>query len=258
MQTSERQRWILDALGASGRVEVPDLAERLEVSTVTVRRDLDQLAVVGALRRVRGGAVTSSLRGEGLPFGLRAADGEGLKARLAAAAVGLIADGEAVVVDSGTTGAAAATALASRRVTVMPLSVQGLVAVANSASAKVLVPGGAVRQGEGTFTGPMTETAIASLRFDTAIMTCCAVSLPAGVMAYEVEEAAVKRAVHRASARTVLIAEAEKFARTSLAVVCLLTDIDVLVTDPTLPATIRGRLQEAGVEVVTCSDVTER
>ena len=108
MGSQVRQKEILDVLHREGRVDVPDLAERLGISTITIRRDLDQLAEAGALRRVRGGAVTTTLRGEGLPFEVRAADDSPLKTRLARAVAGLIADGEAVAIDSGTTGAAAA------------------------------------------------------------------------------------------------------------------------------------------------------
>src|SRR3954447_9182829 len=105
MNSRLRQREILEALRRDGRVEVPGLAERLGISAITIRRDLDHLAEAGALRRVRGGAVTTSLRGEGLPFEVRAVDDFDLKARLGQAAADLIADGEAVAIDSGTTGA---------------------------------------------------------------------------------------------------------------------------------------------------------
>src|SRR6185437_7774213 len=79
MGSKLRQKEILDALHRDGRVEVPELAERLGISAITIRRDLDQLAESGALRSVRGGAVTNSLRGEGLPFEVRAADASPLK-----------------------------------------------------------------------------------------------------------------------------------------------------------------------------------
>lgn len=246
-----RQKEILDALHRDGRVEVPELAERLAISAITIRRDLDQLAESGALRRVRGGAVTNSLRGEGLPFELRAVDDSPLKARLGRAAVALITDGEAVAVDSGTTGAAAAHALANRSVTAMPFSVQGIAALAAGSGVTLLIPGGSVRRPEGTIVGPLAHQSLSSLRFDTAILTCCAAAPAVGVTAYDVDDAAIKRALRHASERTILIAEGAKFTRSAMAVVCRLDEVDVLVTDDSAPADTLADLREAGVHVVT-------
>lgn len=249
MQIDVRHREILDELRRSGRVEVDALADQLGTSSMTIRRDLEHLASVGALRRVRGGAVGPALHGEGLPFSVRAVDDEGLKARLAAAAVGYVSDGEAVVVDSGTTGAAAAAALAERRVTAMPLSVQGISALAASRTVELLLPGGTVRRAEGTIVGPLAERTIASLRFDTAILTCCAADPEAGVTAFDLGDAAVKQAIVAAAARVILIAEGSKFSLRSMAIVCALEDVDILVTDDSAPPAVLERLRAAGVRV---------
>jgi DeoR/GlpR family transcriptional regulator of sugar metabolism len=250
MSSQQRQKEILEALQRDGRVEVPDLAERLGISAITIRRDLDHLAEAGALRRVRGGAVTTALHGEGLPFEVRAGDDSGLKARLARAAAGLIADGEAVAIDSGTTGAAAAVALAGRRITAMPFSVQGIAALAASSSVTLLLPGGSVRRPEGTVVGPLAQQTLTGLRFDTTILTCCAAGPAVGITAYDLDDAAVKKALHAAAERTILIAEGAKFTRSAMAVVCRLDEIDVLVTDDSAPAEVLARLGEAGVRVL--------
>jgi len=251
MGSKLRQKEILDALHREGRVEVPELAEQLGISAITIRRDLDQLAESGALRRVRGGAVTNSLRGEGLPFEVRAADDSPLKARLARAAVALIADGEAVAVDGGTTGAAAALALANRSVTAMPFSVQGIAVLAAGSGVTLLLPGGSVRRPEGSIVGPLAQQSLTGLRFDTTILTCCAAAPPVGVTAYDLDDAAIKQALRHASQRTILIAEGAKFTRSAMAVVCRLDEVDVLVTDDSAPAEVLASLSESGVHVVT-------
>lgn len=249
MQSEARHRAILDRLRAAGRVDVLETAEQLAISPITVRRDLEQLAAIGALRRVRGGAVPAAPAGEGLPFAIRAGEGQERKAQLAAAAVRLIGDGEAVVVDSGTTGAAAAAELAHRRVTAMPLSVQGIAALTAGRDATVVLPGGTVRRPEGSLVGAAVERSLAQLRFDTVILTCCAAAAEFGVMAFDLEDAAVKQAARRAAARTVLIAEGAKFGLTALAVVCRLQEVDILVTDRSAPAATLDRLRDDGVTV---------
>lgn len=250
MQMEERHRGILEELRRSGRVRVDELAEQFGASSMTVRRDLEQLAEVGALRRVRGGAVGAHLHGEGFPFSVRAAENVDLKARLATAAVALIDDGEAVIIDSGTTGAAAAAELAHRRVTVMPLSVQNIAALSASHTVTVVLPGGSVRGVEGTIVGSIAERTIRSFRFDTAILTACAADPAAGVTAFDLGDAAVKQAAVAAAARVILIAEGSKFSMRSMSIVCALEDVDVLVTDSSAPRAVLDQLRTAGVDVI--------
>ena len=248
MATTSRHEQIIDRLREHGRVDVAELAVELQTSEVTIRRDLEQLAEAGVLRRVRGGAVSLMLRGEEQPFALRELQDRNAKQRIAARAAALIADGEAIVIDSGTTGVAVAAALASRRLTAMPLSLPAARALADSSSVELVLPGGTVRHGEGSFVGAMTEAGLRALRFDTAVLSCCGLS--AGVVtAFDLEDAAVKRAAIASAARVMLVAEGAKFARTALAVVAPLTDVDVLLTDGDAPEEALADLRQAGVEV---------
>ena len=96
-----RQAEIIRELKQSQRMSVTDLARRLDTSEVTIRRDLAELESVGLLRRVRGGAVSTMLRGEELPFAMRELEYAEEKQRIAAAAVALIADGESAFPGKG-------------------------------------------------------------------------------------------------------------------------------------------------------------
>ena len=250
MDGRTRHARIVERLQGEGRVDVRDLAADLGTSEMTVRRDLDALAEAGALRRVRGGAVSLLMRGEELPFALRELESTGAKDRIAAAAADLVRDGEAVVVDSGTTGLAAARALAGRRLTAVPLSLPAATALAAGPGITLLLPGGTARHGEGSLVGPLTEASLSSLRFDTTLLTCCGASAAHGVTAHDVQDAAVKRAAIAAASRTVLLAEGAKFARTALALVCPVESVDVVVTDDTAPGPAVDALRAAGVEVV--------
>jgi DeoR/GlpR family transcriptional regulator of sugar metabolism len=84
----------------------------------------------------------------------------------------LIRDGEAVVVDSGTSGLAAARALADRQLSVMPLSLHSAVVLSVSSSVNMLLSRGATRFGEGAIVGPLAEASLAALRFDTVLLPC--------------------------------------------------------------------------------------
>lgn len=246
---NQRQEWILDRLRDQGRVEVAAVAQELDTSEVTVRRDLDLLADSGVLRRVHGGAVSLLLRGEELPFGLRELEAGEAKLRIAELVGGLIRDGEAVIVDSGTGGLALARVLAGRRVTAVPLSLPAAATLSAGPAVTVILPGGALRPGEGALTGPITESALRSLRVDTAVITCCGLSPTDGIMAHDVPEAAVKRTAMVSAQRTILIAEAAKFARSALAIVAPLTEVDLLVTDTDAPADAVDATRRLGLTV---------
>ncbi|MFG1792118.1 DeoR/GlpR family DNA-binding transcription regulator [Nocardia sp. NPDC049149] len=245
----DRHAEIVRALKASESVTVAELARALQTSEVTVRRDLAELEQTGVLRRVRGGAVSTMLRGEEMPFAMREMEQSAAKARIAAAAVGLIAEGESVVLDSGTTGLAAAHELCARRVTVVPLAVNSMVVLASAPSVTLLLPGGTVRKGESSLVGPMAEQNISMLRLDTMLMTCCGLSPRGGITAHDLQDAAVKRAAAAASARTIAMIDSSKFARTALAVVCATAEIDVVVTDVDAPEDAVATLRADGIEV---------
>lgn len=249
MGVSQRQEWILDQLRGRERVEVAALARELSTSEVTVRRDLDLLAETGVLRRVHGGAVSLLLRGDELPFALREMEAGEAKDRMAQLVGELIQDGEAVIVDSGTSGLALARVLAGRRLTVLPLSLPAANALSSSPETMLILPGGSLRVGEGALTGPVTESTLRSLRVDTAVLACCGVSLEDGITAYDVAEAAVKRVAMVSARRTILVAEAAKFSRTALAVVCPLAQVDILVTDSDTPGETVDAVRRAGVTV---------
>jgi DeoR/GlpR family transcriptional regulator of sugar metabolism len=245
-----RLRQIADAVRAAGEMSVADLAELTAAAEMTVRRDLEALAGQGVLERYRGGARSLLLRGEETPFALRADEGIERKRALAADVAALIADGEAVVVDGGTTCREVARALHGRRLTVMPLSLHTANALADGgARLTLLLPGGEARPGELGLVGPLAEASLAALRFDTAVIGCCGLTAADGLTAYDLPEAAVKRAAIRASRRVIVVTEGPKLTRTALAHVADADALDMVVTDGTAPEGARAALEAAGVVV---------
>ncbi len=252
MSNADRHRLIAQAVKESGSATVPELAKLTGASEMTIRRDLDTLAAHGALERVRGGARTVLLRGEEPPFALRTHDAADAKRRIASEVSRLIADGETVVLDSGTTCLEVARLLRGRQVTVMPLSLQAIhVFSVTSGPTTLIVPGGRPRAAEGALTGPLTLASLAALRFDTAILGCCGLSAAEGLTAYDLDDAAVKKAIIASARRIIAAADGSKLGRTAHAYVGPSALVHTLVTDTTAPGTEVAALEGDGTVVKT-------
>ncbi|MEW1928773.1 DeoR/GlpR family DNA-binding transcription regulator [Streptomyces sp. NPDC088360] len=249
MASTDRLRQISDAVRETGRMGVAELAELTGASEMTIRRDLEALADQGVLERYRGGARSLLLRGEEPPFALRAQEGLETKRRIAAEVAGLIADGESVVIDSGTTCLEVARALEQRRLTVLPLSLHAVNALTGAPQLTLLVPGGRPRPGELALTGPLTEASLAALRFDTAVIGCCGLSATHGLTAYDLDDAAVKRAAIASARRVIAVADAPKLSRTALAFVAPAAALHAVVTDEAAAQDETDALVAAGVTV---------
>ncbi|MFD9542586.1 DeoR/GlpR family DNA-binding transcription regulator [Streptomyces sp. NPDC060022] len=249
MASADRLKQITHAVLGAGRLTVTELAELTGASEMTIRRDLETLAGQGVLERYRGGARSLVLRGEEPPFALRAQEGLETKRLIAAEVASLIADGESVVIDSGTTCLEVAHALAHRRLTVMPLSLHAANALTGADRLTLLLPGGRPRPGELALTGPLTEASLASLRFDTAVIGCCGLTAADGLTAYDLEDTAVKRAAIASARRVIAVADAPKLSRTALALVTPAAALHTVVTDAAAPDEEVEALRAVGVDV---------
>jgi DeoR/GlpR family transcriptional regulator of sugar metabolism len=239
---------LVEMLQRDGRVDVAEMAAEFGAAEMTIRRDLDRIAGMGMARRVRGGAVSLLMRGEELPFALRVLDRSEAKGRIAAAVAEVLRDGEAVLLDSGTTAVLVGRALARRRLTVMPMSLHAASELAASESVRLLLPGGEARPGELALVGPLALASIGALRFDTAVLSPC--GLAAGqVTAHDLGDAEVKQAMVRSAARVIIAADSSKFRQTALAVVGAASDADMMITDTGAPADAVEALRAAGLEV---------
>ena len=249
MSGDERLISLVNELQVVGRVDVRAAAERLGTTEMTIRRDLDVLVQRGVARRVRGGAVSLLARGDEIPYWMRALESPEAKTRIGEAAAGLLSDGEAIAIDSGTTALSCARALFERRLTVLTVSLRAADLLADSPTINLILPGGEVRRDERTLVGPATVAGIAGLRLDAVIIGACGLA-DATVTAYDLGDAAVKQALIDVGARVIVAAESAKLDRTGMAVVCPAARVNVLVIDAEAPAAALEPWRQAGVEIL--------
>src|SRR4051794_11233524 len=178
----QRREAILAALAHEGRVVAAELAARLGVSDDTLRRDLDELAAAGRLRRVRGGALPAPS-----PTPLRFAERHGqdvpAKGRIAARAVELVAADALITLGGGTTALAVARVLARdhRRRTVVTTSPDAALALAEAPRADVLVTGGTLEADSRTLIGGAALDAVRAVRADSALLGACSLHPAVGL-----------------------------------------------------------------------------
>jgi DeoR/GlpR family transcriptional regulator of sugar metabolism len=188
------------------------------------------------------------MRGDELPFRMRTAERSEVKRRIGLGVAAALQDGEAVVLDSGTTAVEVAHSSVGRRLTVMPMSLHATGVLAASESIRLALPGGEVRQGELAMVGPLALASINALRFDTAVLSCCGLA-DGQITTHDLGDAAVKQAMLASSARVILAADASKFGRTAMALVCAAVVVDMVITDTATPPEALDSLRAAGVEV---------
>jgi DeoR/GlpR family transcriptional regulator of sugar metabolism len=248
MDAQARMSGLVEMLQRDGRIEVATAAQSFGTAEMTIRRDLDRLATMGMARRIRGGAVSLLMRGEELPFAMRALEHADAKVRIGEEVGAMLRDGEAVLLDSGTTTVEVGRALVGRRLTVMPMSLHAAALLSSDVAVRLLMPGGEPRPGELAMTGPLALSTIGTLRFDTVVLSCCGLE-EGRITTHDLGDAEVKQAMLRSSARVILAVDSSKFQQTAMAVVSDVAAVDVIVTDSAAPIDELDSLRARGIEV---------
>jgi DeoR/GlpR family transcriptional regulator of sugar metabolism len=241
----ERREHLVRLLADEGRVVASEAAARLGVSLDTVRRDLDELAAAGALRRVHGGALPPS------PSARRFVDRRdrdvASKAAIADAARGLVGDDQVIVMGGGTSVLELARRLPeSLHATVVTSAPDVAVALLDHAGLDVVVLGGPVHPETRTVVGAEAVDAVRAIRADLCLLGACSLHPDAGLTVLHREEAIVERAMLERAARVGVLAAAGKLGSAGPYVVGPIDAVHVLVTDATQTAELAAR----GIEVV--------
>lgn len=251
-QLNPRQEAVLERLERDGRVEVSELAVALEVSTVTIRKDLQQLERLSLLHRVHGGAVGARRSKYNLSLGDRVGRRAIDKLAIARAALALIHDGDTVILDAGSTTLALARLLPGRvqGVTVVTNSLPVIAELSGAHEFDLVALGGMVRQHSLATIGPLTVASLGRLHADTAFLGATGVSLDQGLCTPNIIEAETKAAMVSASSRRVAVVDHGKLGHTSLAPFAPWEVVDQVVTDRPLPEPFRERFEQVGVETI--------
>src|SRR5436309_703239 len=209
MLTEERRRSIVQTLQRDGKVLATELSKSLHVSEDTIRRDLRELAAAGVLQRVHGGALLRSPVTGG--FTVRQQQDTGAKAAIARAAVRFIRPDQVIILDGGTTPLQVAQHLPpDLRATVITHSPPVALTLAEHPTVEVILIGGKLYKHELVAVGAATVEAFGHIRADLCFLGIGSIHPEVGISTFDLEEAAVKRAMIASAAEVVAITPAEK------------------------------------------------
>jgi DeoR family glycerol-3-phosphate regulon repressor len=252
-RVGKRQSQIVEIVRQNGKASVENLANKLEASRETIRRDLTELAKSGRVQKVHGGAVIGQVFGEG-EIQERMSHQVDAKTGIAKLAASLFQPGETLFVDTGSTTQYFAEELGCR---------SGLTIVTNSIeiAKTVLAPptgnrayllGGEFHLDNHQTAGSMAVTQIRAFRAHHAVLTIGALDTLSGLMDYNIEEAQVARAMIEQSKSLTVLADHSKFNQLASFEVCPLARIDALVCDTPPPDDIFRALVGAGCKIHSC------
>jgi DeoR family transcriptional regulator of aga operon len=250
--TLERRKYILNEITNQGQVFIHELSKRFIVSEVTVRNDLEQLEKKKMLFRVRGGAIKyegNVVVEQGLSEKSRLNHEE--KSRIGKKAAEMINDGETIILDSGTTTMEIAKHLPSlNNITVITNALNIVNQLVNHPGVKVMMPGGNLQRSSLSLIGPLAEKNLKNFFVDKMFLGVDGIDTRHGAYTPDLEEAHINEIMIQIAREVILVADSSKFSRRSLAYICGIESIHIVITDDGITEDDRRRLKDAGVRLV--------
>lgn len=238
-----RREYIVSQIGLTGELDVSAAAEALQVSPMTVRRDLKRLDAEGLIRRIHGGATHRAL-----PT-LRSATLVEEKTAIARKVADLVGADETIGLDVGSTCTAVAEILADRSdIEVISNSIHAAMRFQTSASSLILLGGKINAEGATIGNGALGDRS--HIYLDKLILGCGGLSASAGVTYHDWDENIVRRNLLGRATHIILATDHTKFQHIRPHHLCDLEMVDVLVTDQIPPSPLHERLTESGVQIV--------
>ncbi len=255
MHRNARQTAILQQVTERGSCSITELADWMEVSDETIRRDLKPLVTDGVLQKSHGTVTLPDLYRE--PGFLNRMLTKSIeKQAIARATAELIDDGDSIMLDTGSTTAYTARALQGHsNLLVITNSVDIARSLATRNGNKVHMAGGLLRADDGAALGPSAINFVQQFRVKKAILSIAAVDAKEGLMNEHLEEAEFTRIVVERAEQVIVVADSSKIGRRALIHVLPLSYVDVLVSERPPPESFRRLLAEAGTRVVVPAGV---
>lgn len=253
MHERERQRIILSAVQEKPFITIQDIAELTEASEATIRRDIASMHVQGKLRRVRGGAEAihppqqTALAGR--PFRVSEAENIDKKRAIAREAVGLCNEGDAIILNGGTTTFQMVHYLATRRLQIMTNSFAIAEHLVKNSKSTVIIPGGMIYREQSMILSPFDNDVTRNFYGKRMFMGSVGVG-PFGAMESDPLIIQGEQKLINQADELVLLVDSSKFERRSSLILCPLQRVATIITDDGIADADRKMVEDAGVELI--------
>jgi DeoR family deoxyribose operon repressor len=252
MKKPERIGQIIETLQATYSASIRELARKLAVSEMTIRRDLELLARDNIVRLVHAGAVLNpeNLGGSQPKYSLTEAGTHMAeeKLRIGRQAASLIEPNDIVIIDSGSTTECLARSIpADLPVTVICFALNVLVEAHRNPACRLVFAGGALHENTLMFESPEGAQLVRRYRANKAFVSASGVNQRLGVTCANSYEVETKKAALASSLTRILLVDSSKFGRIQPAYFAELTDFELIITDSSLPPETAERIRELGI-----------
>jgi len=244
---NERQGKILNLLSRNDLTSVTDLAEKLNVSGVTIRQDLNFLEVEGLVKRVHGGAMLEDADDLSNRLGYN----YDKKLRIARKAAELVKDGETILIESGSANVLLARELVKRKsITLITTNVFIARQFRKNAQTNIILLGGLYQQSSESVVGKITKTCLDQINFDKAFIGIDGYTSKSGFTLRDLFRAEISSYIIKKTSEVIVVSDSSKFGRTELTRICSLSEIRHIATDNELEESYRKEFNSAGVDLI--------
>jgi DeoR family ulaG and ulaABCDEF operon transcriptional repressor len=256
MHERERHRIILSLVQERPVATIQDLMELTEASEATIRRDIAALHVQGRLRRVRGGAEAlhpqqiSPLAAK--PFRVSEGENTAKKRAIAREAVALCHDGDAIIINGGTTTFQMVHYLSTRRMQVFTNSFAIAEHLIKHSKNQVMLPGGSVYRDQSIILSPFDNDVTRNFYARRMFMGAQGVGT-LGVMEQDALIIQAEQKLINQADELVLMVDSTKFQRRSSLILCPLNRVSTLITDDGIPDQARAMIEDSGIKLIVAN-----
>lgn len=248
-ELSEREHSILNRLMVQGAVSVADLSSELAVSEVTIRSDLSSLEERGLLSRTHGGALPSIHPHIFQRQNMNIEE----KHRIAKAAADLVEDGDAIMIEAGTTTSLLPRYLAGKRdILIITNSIPAFESAKSNPALKITLVGGEFRDSTDSFVGRITLDTIRRFNVRCAFVGTDGFSLKSGITTHLIEGGDVISVMRERAENLVLLADSSKYGKTGIVTILPLSQINTLITDTGLSDAVKEELSQIPLHIIAC------
>jgi len=248
---TDRHQFILKKLQEKGKVSIPQLVDEMQVSGVTIRKDLKLLEEKKLLFRTRGGGSVDNPYAIERPINEKEFIRADEKKKIAAAALGLIGQNDSIIIGSGTTIFEVARQLhPEKRIVVITPALKVSLELCNRPNVEVLQLGGLVHQSSSSAAGSFAEKILDELSCGVLFIGVDGIDLEHGLSITNIMEASLNQKMIGLAQTVVVLADSSKFDRRGLGKICNLDQIDYIITDSDVSREVVNKIEKAGVRVI--------